>query len=150
MRFGAIGLVVALATLAIAACGGGDHKSALQRAEESLTPQQIRQVNRQADRKTRRFLRRERAQIAAGGGGSNSSEPAACVGLRDRVHNYNTLDPGSSRRAYLILLHTLQATCPSQAQKASLTATFLKKCRELFQENCTAYKDPLVGKPQIP
>lgn len=87
---------------------------------------------------------------ATAGNSAQSAAASPCAGLRTRVENYNTLRPGTSRRAYLILLHTLQATCPKQAQQAGLTSSFLKKCHQLPEENCTAYKDPYVGRPQIP
>jgi hypothetical protein len=83
---------------------------------------------------------------------SPSGEPADCPGPRTRVEHYNTTRPGTSRTAYLTLLETLQATCPSEERGADLTGKALPghPCDHLGQENCTAHHDPQIGTPQIP
>jgi len=77
--------------------------------------------------------------VAPSGLGSSKRTASNCLSLSRTVKTYNTLSPGSSRRGYLILLHTLQRNCPSQTKKLGLTGDYLPKCKRLDQENCTMY-----------
>jgi hypothetical protein len=63
-----------------------------------------------------------------------------CSALARRVDAYDTLAAGATRAGYLILLHTLQRDCATQAERLGLTAAFLPRCKRLAQESCSLYR----------
>jgi hypothetical protein len=72
-------------------------------------------------------------------GCSGGHRADSCADLGDQVEGYNVLDDGNSRGGYLVLLHTLQRDCPSEAARRGLDAAagILPRCERLDEEDCT-------------
>lgn len=80
------------------------------------------------------------AMTLAGCGGSSTASGDSCGDLGDQVEEYDVLAPGNSREGYLVVLHTLQRDCPSEAEQRGLDISILPRCERLDEENCTMYR----------
>jgi len=85
-------------------------------------------------------------------GSVSSSQPATaltrtqvCDRFAKYVSNYDYIQQGTSVRAYDILFHTLQRSCPAEAHAAGMDGDAgTPSCVNLYDNrfNCQAFNDP--------